>query len=115
MKNKKKFKLGVVEITTRANGFPKGLILKRKVTTQEAKYILGALLVFVLATRDDFDCVSDYRDRLTEYTNTVNLWLKGGLDDDSIAELSCECSEEQLGLMNMIPILDYLKKKGVIE
>jgi hypothetical protein len=115
MKNKKKFKLGVVEITTDLNGHSKGLILKRKVTTQEAKYILGTLLGFVLATGDDFDCFSDYRERLIEYTNTVNLWLEGKLDDDSIAELSCDCSEEQLGLMNMIPILAYLKKKGVIE
>jgi hypothetical protein len=115
MGNKKRFNIGVVEITTRENGFPKGLILKRDVTIQETMLILGTLLGFVLVTRDDFDSISDYRDQLFEYKEKVNLWLKGELGDDCITELSCDCSDEQLGLMNMIPIFNYLKKKGIIE
>jgi hypothetical protein len=115
MKNKKRFKLGVVDITMHENGFPKGLVLKRDVTTREARYILSKLLGFVLMERNEYDSYIEYADDLEYQTHLVNDWLKGDTDDDNIVEIAGDCSDEKLGLINMVPILSYLKKKGIIE
>lgn len=111
----KKYNLGTVKMTTDANGFMKGLILKRELTLSECKYILWKFLFIELQTREDFCFDEEYRDQMNNYKETVNAWLKGDVDDDSIAEFAFDCSDEQLGLMNMIPIVEYLKKKGVID
>jgi len=112
---RKKFNLGSVKITTHKNGVPKGLILKRDVTIREAKYILSTLLGFVLYGPGDFSDRDEYRDFLNDYKLVVNRWLRGETSDGDVAAVICDCSGEQLGLMNMIPILSYLQKKGIIE
>lgn len=118
-KNRKKglyrTNIGTVKMTMETNGFPKGLILKRELTLRECKYILFQLLGIELQTREDFEFYEEYKDAMNNYRETVNAWLKGEADDDSIAEFAFDCSDEQLGLMNMIPIVAYLKKKGVID
>jgi hypothetical protein len=111
----KKYNLGTVNVTMHENGFPKGLVIKRDVTTREARYILSMLLGFVLNKREDCLSSMEYDAMLMAETISVNDWLKGEIGDDSIIEFSGDCSDEKLGLINMIPILSYLKKKGIIE
>lgn len=111
----KKYNLGTVKMTMETNGFPKGLILKRELTLRECKYILDRLLGIDLQTRECFYDDEEYQNQMHEYKETVNAWLKGEADDAAIAEFMYDCQYEQLGLMNMIPIVSYLKKKGIIE
>lgn len=51
-----------------------GLVLKRKVTIREAKYILANILGIVLQTKDDFEDLEEYQERNQEYTEVVNDW-----------------------------------------
>lgn len=111
----KKVNLGIVKITTHKNGVPKGLILKRDITTREAKYILSTLLGFVLYAPGDLPDRELYREILNDYKVVVNKWLRGETSDGDVAEVAYGDSGEQVGLMNMIPIISYLKKKGIIE
>lgn len=111
----KKYNLGTVKMTLESNGFPKGLILKRDLTTRECRYILRTLLGIDIITKDEAYDIKEYEEQNNEYTRTVNDWLQGETDDSSIMEFAFDCSDEQLGAMNIIPIIFYLKKKGVIE
>ena len=114
-KTMKNYKMGSVKMMMEKNGFPKGLILKRELTLRECKYILDKLLGIDLLEREDFYDDEEYRDQMNNYKDTVNAWLKGDAADYSIAEFSYDYQFAQLGLMNMIPIVAYLKKKGIIE
>lgn len=96
-----------------SNGFPKGFILKRDLTVRECRYILYSLLGINIATKDDLDD-EEYREQNEEYVQTVNAWLRGETDDSVIIEFAFDCSDEPLGLMNMLPIVAYLQKKGII-
>lgn len=96
-----------------SNGFPKGFILKRDLTVRECRYILYSLLGINIATKDDLDD-EEYREQNEEYVQTVNAWLRGETDDSAIIEFAFDCSDEPLGLMNMLPIVAYLQKKGII-
>ena len=111
----KNYKIGSVKMTMETNGFPKGFILKRDLNLREAKHILRDLLGIELRTIEDCYDNEEYQDQNKEYLDTVNRWLKGELEDDSIADFAFDCSDEQLGLKNMIPIVAYLKKKGIID
>ena len=52
---------------------------------------------------------------MDEYKDTVNAWLKGDCEDQYIADLFCvNYLENYLGIMNMVLIIDYLKKLSVI-
>lgn len=108
------FNIGKVKLTMESNGFPKGFILKRALTVRECRYILYSLLGINIATKNDFDDAEEYREQNEEYVQTVNAWLRGETDDSAIMEFAFDCSDEQLGLMNMLPIVAYLQKKGLI-
>ena len=111
---KKKINLSKSEITMETNGFPKGLILKRDLTIRECKHVLGNLLGIELFTREDCYDNEEYQDKMSEYCDTVNAWLRGDADDSSIMEFAFDCSDEPIGIMNLIPIICYLQKKGII-
>lgn len=111
----KNYKIGSVKMTMETNGFPKGLILKRELTVREARYILYTLLGINILTLDDCDDTGHYKEENETYRDSVTRWLRGEMDDEAIADFAYDCSDEQLGLMNMIPILAYLKKKGIID
>jgi len=112
----KKYNLGTVKLEMESNGFPKGFILKRDLVTKEARYIMNTLLGINLNTLDD-DCYDreEYKEYNISITNSVNSWLKGNIDDESLMEYACDCSDEQLGIMKLIPIIQYLKKKNIID
>lgn len=111
--NTKIYSIGKVKLTMESNGFPKGFILKRDLTVRECRYILYSLLGINIATKDDLDD-EEYREQNEEYVQTVNAWLRGETDDSAIIEFAFDCSDEPLRLMNMLPIVAYLQKKGII-
>ena len=92
-----------------------GLVLKRKVTIREAKYILANILGIVLQTKDDFEDSEEYQEQNQEYTRVVNDWLIGKADDTAIMEFAWDCSDDPIGIFNLIAIIYYLKKRNVIE
>ena len=51
---------------------------------------------------------------MNEYCDTVNAWLRGDTDDSAIMEFAFDCSDDPIGIMNLIPIICYLQKKGII-
>lgn len=107
------YNLGIVKMTT--GKINKGLILKRELSLDECKYILSEIFRFELYTREDFDDEEEYQERMDEYKDTVNAWLKGDYEDLYIADLFCvNYFENYLGIMNMVLIIDYLKKLSVI-
>ena len=97
------------------NGFPKGLSLKRKLTIRESKHIMRNLLGIDLNDKDCFDSTEEYLQYNNDVCTTVNDWLIGNCDDDSIMEYAQDCSDEPIGIMNLIPIINYLKKIDIID
>ena len=92
-----------------------GLVLKRKVTIKEAKYILTNIFGIELLNKDDFENLKEYQEQNQEYTRVVNNWLIGKADDTAIMEFAWDCSDEPIGIFNLISIIYYLKKRNVIE
>ena len=111
----KKYNIGAIKMNMEANGFPKGFILKRELTIRECRYIMKRLLGIEISTPEDFDFKYDYKDYNDELLTDVNEWLKGNRDDERIMEYSFDCSDEQIGIMNLIPIISYLKRKNIID
>lgn len=111
----KKYNLGTVKLEMESNGFPKGLILKRELTIRECRYILHNLLGIEIQTKEDCYDTEEYKDYNGELRYNVNGWLKGNFDDEIIMEYAYDCSDEHLGMMNLIPIICYLKKHEVID
>lgn len=112
--NMKILNLGKVKLTMHDNGFPKGFILKRELTVREARYLMSQLLGIDISERDDFESQEEYKEYNDGLCQDVNDWLRGDADESVIAEYAYDCSEEQLGMHNMLIITQYLIKKGII-
>ncbi len=108
------FNIGKIKLSMESNGFPKGFLMKRNLNTKECRHIMLQLLGIEIQTREDFEEQWEYDDYNKELCNDVNNWLKGECDDEKIIEYAYDCSDDQLGLFNMIPITQYLIKKNVI-
>ena len=122
------YNLGIIKMTTGKVG--KGLILKRELSLDECKYILSEIFRFEsyekLKSRlgissglgdeyiEDFYDEEEYQKQMDEYKDTVNAWLKGDRDDQYILDSYMSYLENSLGIMNMVLIIDYLKKLSVI-
>lgn len=111
----KKYNIGTIKLELESNGFPKGLILNRNLTVKESRYIMRNLLGIDINTLDEYDDRDEYKEYNDELTNCINSWLKGDVDDDSVMEYAFDCSDESIGIMNLIPIICYLKKKNIID
>lgn len=72
------------------------------------------LLGINIVNKEDCYDYDEYKELNQELTENVNLWLKGNIDDSTLMEYAGDCSDEPLGLFNMIPIISYLQKKEVI-
>ena len=59
--------------------------------------------------------MEEYQERNQEYTEVVNDWLIGKADDTEIMEFAWDCSDDPIGIFNLIAIIYYLKKRNVIE
>lgn len=112
---KKTFNIGKVFLEMHDNGFPKGFILKRDLTYKECSYILKNLLGIWHTTKEDCSDEEDWKYWRNTIIDDVNKWLRGERDDSAIREFASDCMDEDLGLMNLIPIICYLKKKKIIE
>lgn len=111
----KRFNIGTIKMEMHENGFPKGLLLKRKLTIRESKHIMNNLLGIDLNDKDCFDSFEEYLQYNNDVCATVNDWLIGNCEDDSIMEYAYDCSDEPIGIMNLIPIIDYLKKHDIVD
>jgi hypothetical protein len=114
MNKSKTYKIGEIKLKISSNGYPCGLMLKRRLTLRECKHILKNLLGINLAIRDCFYDKEEYEDYNQELEDIVNEWLNGNLDDESIAEFEADCYPGQLGIFNMFPIAAYLLKINAI-
>ena len=106
------YNLGIIKMTTGESG--RGLILKRELSLDECKYILSEIFGITLYTREDFDDEEEYQEQMDKYKDTINTWLKGDRDDQYILDSYMSYLENSLGIMNMVLIIDYLKKLSVI-
>ena len=114
MNKSKTYKIGEIKLKISSNGYPCGFFLKRRLNLRECKYILDKLLGIVVNTRDCFYDKEEYDDYNQELEDSVNEWLNGNLEDESIAEFAEDCSDDQLGIFNMFPIASYLLKINAI-
>lgn len=114
----KKYNIGVVKLAMMPNGFPKGFILKREPTVKETMHILQNILGFANKDYntwfDDKLEIEDYRKQckfiLTEY-------LKGDCDWSVLCnETQCyDYDEIGLPMPSALPLVCYLKQKGIID
>lgn len=111
----KKFNLGVVKMEMEPNGFPKGFMLKRNLTIKECKFIMRNLLGIDVLTNEDFIDAEEYKEYNDDLKDTVQKWLSGDAEDSAIMEYAYDCTGEEIGIMNLIPIICYLKKKDIID
>lgn len=107
--------LGKIKCIETSQNHIDGLVLKRNVTIREAKHILINILGIELQTKDDFEDLEEYQEQNQEYARVVNDWLVGKSDDTAIMEFAWDCSDEPLGMFNLISVLGYLKKRNVID
>ncbi len=122
MEAKKTFNLGKIKTAQYANGGIKGLVLNRDVTVREARHIMTNIFGIVINTLEDCDDAEEYKYWNQELVKDVNDWLRGNVDDDTmmdrdyiIMDYAGDCSDEALGVMCMIPLLEHLKKKKIID
>ena len=114
MNKSKTYKIGEIKLKISSNGYPCGFFLKRRLNLRECKYILNNLLGINLAIRDCFYDKEEYDDYNQELEDSINEWLNGNLEDESIAEFEADCYPGQLGIFNMFPIAAYLLKINAI-
>lgn len=110
----KTFNIGTIKMGVESNGCLKGFALKRDLTVRECKHILGNLLGYNLNTLEDCYDKEDYRNYNKDIANNVNQWLRGNADDWVIEEYAYDC-DDNIGVMNLIPVIAYLKKKKIID
>ena len=105
-----------LRFTRETNGFIKGLVLNRDLTVDECRYIMTELLGIEIQEEDDFcdDEQEEWQEYNEDLQHNVNDWLRGDSDDECIAEYMYDCQDDQLGMMQMIGILIYLKDIEVI-
>ena len=112
---KKKFHVGTVVMEIpKGDSVPKGLVLKRELTIRECRHIMKNLLMIEINREEDCYDSWEYNVYNSELQKDVNDWLRGDADDYSIMNYAYGYSSESIGIMNLIPILMYLKKRDVI-
>ena len=111
----KVFNLGEVNAELYNNGTTKGFILKRKATIRECKYILANIFYIDVLDRDSFTNSEEYTEYNNDIGTSVNKWLTGEVDDDYLVETyAYDCTDESLGLFNILPLIVYLKEVNII-
>lgn len=112
----KTYKLGDVKMVMENNGYIKGFPLKRELDYREAKYVMDALLGFNIQTSKAFEYTYQYKDYKEELTKNVNNWLKGDADEFVIKAYAYDMSGYEISLgFQLIAVIDYLKKKKIID
>jgi hypothetical protein len=107
------YNLGIVKMTTGESG--RGLILKRELSLDECKYILSEIFGIKLYTREDFDDEEEYIEQNLEYQKVVNKWLKGECSSKDVDYFRIIWDDRKIDIIDLIPILAYLKKRKIID
>lgn len=110
----KTFNIGTINTTTENNGIVKGFVLKRKVTVRECRYIFKNIFGIAINEINDCEDKEEYNEYNGDITYMLNKWLIGEVSDSAITEYAYDCSDEPLGLFNLLPLIVYLKKREVI-
>lgn len=113
----KKYNVGIIELTTYSNGFPKGFIIKREPTVRETMYILQEILDFA---NDDYKDWFGDEIEVEGYQEQCQFILTEFLKGD--CDWSCLCNETQcyyydemgFPIASVFPLVCYLKDKGII-
>ena len=112
----KKFDVGIVKMDLLPNGFVKGFALKRDASVRECKHIMKNILGIDFFDRDCFEDQSEYKEFNENLVHDVNAWLRGEFEDTALMEeYAPDCSDEPIGVMCLVPVIPYLKKKGIID
>ena len=110
----KVFDIGKIKTTLHKNCVVKGFVIKRNVTVRECRYIFFCIFRITIENRNDCIDREEYKEYNEKLTDTLNKWLIGDADDSEIMEYAYDCSNEPLGLFNLLPLIVYLKKREVI-
>lgn len=116
-KKTKKFNFGTIELTMENNGYPRGLVLLRDLTEKEALYVFDKLLGYDKNLwLDDCSDAEERRDFKKRVTEDINGMLKGDIEEQWFnGEYAPDCYDEAIPAMLFLPIVAYLKKKGIIK
>lgn len=107
------YNLGIIKMTT--GKVDKGLILKRELSLDECKYILSEIFRFESYTLEDFYDEEEYQEQMDEYKDTVNAWLKGECSSENVDYFRIIWDDRKIDIIDLIPILAYLKKRKIID
>lgn len=107
--------LGEVNVKLYSTGFIDGFETKRPATIKEVRRIFYNIFGINISNLNDFGGnTKDYDEYNKNMAEIFNGWLNGSYDDQSIMDFAYDCSDEQLGLFNLIPLIIYLKEKEII-
>lgn len=112
----KKFDVGLIKMELQPDGFVKGLVLKRDLTIRECKHIVKKCLGIDYFESDCFEEQCKYKEINEKLVCDVNAWLRGKIDDDALLEdYTPDCYYDSIGVMCFVPVILYLKKRGIID
>lgn len=111
----KTFDIGIVTTLLTLDNYPKGLVLKRELTIAECRYILKKILDIDICTREDIINEEEYTEQNLEYQKVVNKWLRGECSSKNIDYFRIIWDDRKIDIIDLIPILIYLKRRKIID
>lgn len=111
----KTFNIGTVTTSLTLDNYPKGLVLKRELTTAECRYVLKKILDINIYTREDIVDEEEYIEQNLEYQKVVNKWLKGECSSKNVDYFRIIWDDRKTDIVDLIPILAYLKRRKIID
>lgn len=112
----KELNIGSVGVNLNDSDRIHGLVLKRELTLKESQYVMGNILGVPLKTRKVFDDIFDWNVYKGTLMKCTNSWLEGSMDLDSAACcVMSECMRTSFNMMNFLLVVDYLKRKDVLD
>lgn len=111
----KTFDIGIVTTLLTLDNYPKGLVLKRELTIAECRYILKKILDIDICTREDIINEEEYTEQNLEYQKVVNKWLRGECSSKNIDYFRIIWDDRKIDIIDLIPILAYLKRRKIID
>lgn len=109
------FNIGTIITSLTLDNYPKGLVLKRELTIAECRYILKKILDIDICTREDAIDEEEYTEYNLEYQKVVNKWLRGECSSKNIDYFRTIWDDRKIDIIDLIPILVYLKRRKIID
>lgn len=117
MKKVKTIKLLPFKMDYWQNGYAKGLLMKRKITFQEANHIAQNILgISTELTWDDLtDDKEELKERKDELVSDITKLINGDIGFDYISEeWACGDALDDLNIAIFFDMLLYLNKKSIV-